>query len=314
MRICVTGGCGYIGSVLVPKLLDAGHFVRVLDIQWFRNYLKPHKNLKVDQYDIRSRELPIGAADAVIHLAAVANDPTGDLDPKLTWEVNALATMQLADLCVREGVKQFIYASSGSVYGVSEAAQVTEDVPLVPLSEYNKTKMVAERAVLSYSDKMCVQILRPATVCGMSPRMRLDVAVNAITIMALEQRVIKINGGKQVRPNIHIEDMADLYMFMLDRRDLTGIYNAGFENLSIAEIARKVAEKVNARTVALPVIDKRSYRLNSQKLLNTGFKPKYRVSDAIDAIVKAYREEGFRDEPRWHNLQTMKLDGLAKAA
>ena len=310
MRVVVTGGCGYVGSVLVPKLLAAGHHVRVLDIQWFRNYLEPHPHLKVDRIDIRSDNLPIGAADAMIHLAAVANDPTGDLNAKLTWEVNALATMRLAEQCVREGVGQFIYASSGSVYGVSEAAQVTEDLPLVPLSDYNKTKMVAERAVLSYADRMAVQILRPATVCGVSPRMRLDVAVNAITMMALTDKRIKINGGKQVRPNIHIEDMADLYLWMLDNRSLTGIYNAGFENLAISEIAHKVALKVNVRTVALPIVDKRSYRLNSDKLLATGYKPRRNVSDAIDAIIKAYGE-GLRDEPRWHNLQTMLLDKAA---
>ena len=306
MRIVVTGGCGFIGSVLVPKLLAAGHFVRVFDVQWFGNYLHPHKNLKVDKIDIRDTNLPLGAADAVIHLAAVANDPTGDLNPKLTWEVNALATMQLADQAVREGVKQFIYASSGSVYGVSEATDVTEDLPLVPLSEYNKTKMVAERCVLSYSDKMAVQILRPATVCGMSPRMRLDVAVNAITIMAMAEGRIKINGGKQVRPNIHIEDMTDLYLWMLDRPRLTGIYNAGFENLTIAEIARRVAERAKVRTVALPVVDKRSYRLSSRKLLSAGFEPKHTVDEAIESIVKAYQSRLLRDEPRWYNVSSMK--------
>lgn len=311
MRLCVTGGCGYIGSVLVPKLLAAGHHVRVFDTQWFGNYLAPHKNLKVDKLDIRSPNLPLGSTDVVIHLAAVANDPTGDLDPKLTWEVNALATMQLADQAVREGVRQFIYASSGSVYGVSEATDVTEDLPLVPLSEYNKTKMVAERAVLSYSDRMAVQILRPATVCGLSPRMRLDVAVNAITMMAMTEGRIKINGGKQVRPNIHIEDMADLYLWMLERKHLTGIYNAGFENITIAEIARRVAEKARVRTIALPVVDKRSYRLSSHKLLAAGFEPKRTVDDAIAEIVTAYRENRLADEPRWHNLQTMKLDRIA---
>ena len=214
MRICLTGGCGYIGSVLVPKLLKLGHVVRVFDIQWFGNYLEPHPRLNVIKADIR-KPFPIGQADAVIHLAAIANDPTGNLDPKLTWEVNALATMQLADRAMRDGVRQFLYASSGSVYGVSDAPNVTEDLPLVPLSEYNKTKMVAERAVLSYSDRMAVQILRPGTVCGVSPRMRLDVAVNSITMQALEEGTITIQGGGQIRPNIHIEDMTDLYLLIL---------------------------------------------------------------------------------------------------
>lgn len=304
-RIIVTGGCGYIGSVLVPKLLAAGHLVRVFDLCWFGNYLEPNNNLRVDKIDIRDSNLPIGETDAMIHLAAVANDPTGDLDPKLTWEVNALATMRLADQCVREGVKHFIYASSGSVYGVSDANDVTEGTPLVPLSDYNRTKMVAERCVLSYADKMIVQILRPATVCGVSPRMRLDVAVNAITMMAITQHHIKINGGKQMRPNIHIEDMADLYLWMLSHPDCTGIYNAGFENLSIQQIARKVAERLNVRTTSLPVIDQRSYRLNSKKLLDAGFKPKRTVEDAIREIIAKARDGELHDEPNMHNLKAM---------
>ena len=306
MRVCVTGGCGFVGSVLVPKLLAAGHLVRVLDTNWFGNYLQPHKNLKVTIGDIRDQTFPIGATDAIIHLAAVANDPTGDLDPKLTWEINALATMQLADRAVREGVKQFIYASSGSVYGVSDAPEVTEEVPLVPLSEYNKTKMVAERALLSYVDRiMRVQILRPATVCGWSPRMRLDTMVNSFTMQALANQFIKFNGGDQFRPNIHIEDMTDLYLWMLDKPHLTGIYNAGFENLRIKEIAKLVADRLHVRTVAMPTNDARSYRINSDKLLATGFKPKRTVANAIEEIIAKFNAGKLRDEPQWYNLKTM---------
>ena len=306
MRICVTGGCGYVGSVLVPKLLAAGHVVRVLDIQWFGNYLKPHKNLNVIKADIRE-PFAIGEADAMIHLAAVANDPTGDLDPKLTWEVNALATAQLAARCVKDGVKQFLYASSGSVYGVSDAPQVTEDAPLVPLSEYNKTKMVAERVLLSYADKMAVQIIRPATVCGYSPRMRLDVAVNAITMMALTDGAITIQGGAQYRPNINIEDMTDLYIWMLDRPGLTGIYNAGFENMTVKAIADQVAARLSVQVRANPSTDPRSYRVNSDKLIAAGFRPKHTVAEAIDDLIAHYAAGTLRDEPQWHSLKTMKL-------
>lgn len=306
MRICVTGGCGYVGSVLVPKLLAAGHVVRVLDIQWFGNYLKPHKNLNVIKADIRE-PFAIGEADAMIHLAAVANDPTGDLDPKLTWEVNALATAQLAARCVKDGVKQFLYASSGSVYGVSDAPQVTEDAPLVPLSEYNKTKMVAERVLLSYADKMAVKIIRPATVCGYSPRMRLDVAVNAITMMALTEGSITIQGGAQYRPNINIEDMTDLYIWMLDRPGLTGIYNAGFENMTVKAIADQVAARLSVQVRANPSTDPRSYRVNSDKLIAAGFRPKHTVAEAIDDLIAHYAAGTLRDEPQWHSLKTMKL-------
>src|SRR3990167_7493733 len=176
MKILVTGGCGYKGSVLVPKLLDYGHKVAVVDIMWFGNALIPHQNLQVIEADIRYPEDSwFVGVEAVIHLASVANDPCTDLDPKLSWETSALGTMLLADRAVKHGVKKFIYASSGSVYGISDALHVVEDTPLLPISEYNKAKMVAERVLLSYADKMIVQIVRPATVCGYSPRMRLDV-------------------------------------------------------------------------------------------------------------------------------------------
>src|SRR5216684_1929686 len=171
MRVLVTGACGYKGTVLVPKLLSSGHEVIAIDTMWFGNYLKPHKNLNVEQVDVRdSDKIRLDGIDAIIHLSSIANDPCWDLDPKLTWEVSALATMQLADKAVRKGVRRFIYASSGSVYGVKEEARVTEDLELKPISEYNKTKMVSERVLLSYRDKMIVQIIRPATVCGYSPR------------------------------------------------------------------------------------------------------------------------------------------------
>jgi nucleoside-diphosphate-sugar epimerase len=214
--------------------------------------------------------------------------------------------MQLADASARAGVKQFLYASSGSVYGVSDEPLVTEEVPLVPLSEYNKTKMVAERVLLSYADRMAIQILRPATVCGMSAgRQRFDVVVNMLTMQAMTGNLIKVLGGTQMRPNIHIDDMCDLYLWMLDRPNLTGIYNAGFENLSVSEIARMVSDRVNCRTVQLPSNDPRSYRLNSDKILATGFKPKYTVKDAIDGIVNAFKDGKVINDDRWHNLKSM---------
>jgi nucleoside-diphosphate-sugar epimerase len=218
MNILVTGGCGYKGTVLVPKLLAAGHRVTVVDIMWFGNFLRPHPQLRVVHGDVRfAEEVPLEGIDTIIHLSSVANDPCGDLDPKLTWEISALATMQLADRAARHGVRQFIYASSGSVYGVKDEAQVTEDLELTPISEYNKTKMVGERVLLSYQNNMAVQIVRPATVCGYSPRMRLDVSVNMLTMQALTRGRITVFGGAQTRPNIHIDDITDLYMYLLER-------------------------------------------------------------------------------------------------
>lgn len=306
MKILVTGACGYKGSVLVPKLLNAGHQVTAFDIMWFGNDLRPHANLEIIQGDVRNVEdIPLKGVDAVIHLSSIANDPAGDLDPKLTWEVSALATMQIADRASREGIKHFIYASSGSVYGLKEESQVTEDLKLVPMSEYNKTKMVAERVVLSYSDRMVVQIVRPATVCGLSPRMRLDVSVNMLTMQALTRGEITVLGGDQTRPNIHIEDITDLYLFLLNRPHINGIYNAGFENLSIRSIAEMVCEKSSAKIKILPSLDLRSYRVNSDKLLSTGFKPRKTVSMAIDEICLAYQEGRLSNEERFYTLEWM---------
>lgn len=306
MNILVTGACGYKGSVLVPKLLAQGHQVIAIDDQWFGNFLSPAPSLKVIKCDVRDADLiDLGGTDAIIHLASVANDPCGDLDPKLTWEVSALATMRLADQAVRQGVKRFIYASSASVYGVKEEEQVTEDLKLEPLSEYNKTKMIAERVLLSYANDLVVQIVRPATVCGVSPRMRLDVSVNMLTMQALTNNRVTVFGGEQVRPNIHIDDITDLYIYMLDHPEIMGIYNAGFENISIREIAERVVRVIPAEIVITPSNDPRSYRVNSDKLLATGFRPKKTVDDAIGEIVAAFQRGTLKNEDRWHNLRWM---------
>jgi len=315
MNILVTGGCGYKGTVLVPKLLTAGHEVTVIDIMWFGNFLAPHPSLKVLRGDVRFPEqVSLAGFDAIIHLSSVANDPCGDLDPKLTWEISALATMQLADRAARHGIRHFIYASSGSVYGVKDELQVTEDLELEPISEYNKTKMVGERVLLSYSKEMTVQIVRPATVCGYSPRMRLDVSVNMLTMQALERGRITVFGGNQTRPNIHIDDITDLYLFLLQRPHLTGVYNAGFENLSILEIAELVRARVPADVVVSPSNDPRSYRINSDKLLATGFRPKKTVAHAIDELIAKYRDGALKDDDRFYNLKWMQQPGVEEAA
>lgn len=316
--VLVTGACGYKGTVLVPKLLAAGHRVMALDIMWFGNFLPAHPDLVVLQQDVRDMDaIDLDGVDAIIHLSSVANDPCGDLDPKLTWEISALATMQLADKAARCGVAQFIYASSGSVYGVKDEDQVTEDLELRPISEYNKTKMVSERVLLSYANKMAVQIVRPATVCGYSPRMRLDVSVNLLTMQALSRGLITVFGGSQTRPNIHIDDITDVYMHLLDRPDVQGIYNAGFENLSILEIAQKVAARIPADITVAASSDPRSYRVNSDRLLATGFVPRKGVDEAIDELIAAFKAGQLKDEDRFHNLRWMQqtvLIGQGKGA
>ena len=307
MHILVTGGCGYKGTTLVSKLLAKGYRVTVVDTMWFGNFLAPHDNLNVLKADIRFMDnVPLKDVEVIIHLASVANDPCGDLDPKLTWEISALATMRLADKAAKNNVKQFIYASSGSVYGIKEEDQVTEDLDLKPISEYNKTKMVAERVLLSYSDKMIVQIIRPATVCGYSPRMRLDVSVNMLTMQALTNGLITVFGGNQTRPNIHIDDITDIYLHLIDKKDsIQGVYNAGFENISILDIAKMVTKHVPSKITVMESNDPRSYRINSDKLLTTGFAPKKSVEDAIREICEKHNKGALKNEDRFHNLKWM---------
>ncbi|EKD75601.1 MAG: hypothetical protein ACD_44C00088G0002 [uncultured bacterium] len=306
MKVLVTGGCGYKGSVLVPKLLQAGYNVTVLDIQWFGNYLKPHPQLTVLKEDVRNIErIPLQGVDAIIHLASVANDPCCELSPKLTWEISALSTMQLVDAAVKNHIKQFVYASSGSVYGVSDDPDVTEETELKPLSEYNKAKMVAEAAANSYKDKILLQIVRPATVCGYSPRMRLDVSVNMLTMQALSKGVITVYGGNQIRPNIHIDDITDLYLFLLKNK-IPGTFNAGFENLSILDIAKQVTSFIPAEIKITESNDPRSYRINSDKLLSLGFQPKKKVNDAIRELITEYGKQRLQDQDGFYNIRTMK--------
>ena len=310
-KILVTGATGYKGSVLVPKLLAQGYHVIAFDMQWFGVFLPQHENLTVVKGDvIDTKSIPLDGVDAIIHLASIANDPCGDLDPKLTWETSALATMQLADRAKREGIKHFIYASSGSVYGVKEEENVTEELSLEPISEYNKTKMVSERVLMSYAEDMIVQIVRPATVCGLSPRQRLDVAVNMLTMQALKNGKITVFGGDQARPNIHIDDITDLYLFLLESPQVTGIYNAGFENITVGEIAEIIKEKIAAEVVTTPSNDPRSYRVNSDKLLATGFKPKKSVRIAIEEMIVAYNNGTLTDSDQWYNLKWMQQNVL----
>ncbi|GIL00706.1 MAG: oxidoreductase [Alphaproteobacteria bacterium] len=311
MKVFVTGACGYKGTVLVPKLLEKGHEVVAFDIQWFGNRLRPHPALTVVKGDVRNPdEIDLTGVDAIIHLSSIANDPAGDLDPKLTWEVSCLATMQLADKAARSGIGRFLYASSGSVYGVKEEEQVTEDLELVPISEYNKTKMCAERILLSYKDDMVVQIVRPATVCGFSPTMRNDVSVNMLTMLGLKNGKITVFGGDQTRPNVHIDDITDLYLFLLDHPEHTGIYNAGFENITIMQIAEMVARHVDAEIVVTPSNDPRSYRVNSDRLLATGFTPRKTVEDAVKELVGLWRQGAWTDEPSFHRMKWMQQEVL----
>jgi len=307
--ILVTGGNGYKGTVLIPKLLNRGYKVRSIDTNWFGDYLKDHPNLEKNNLDIRNiTEDLFEDIDVVIHLANIANDPAVELNPLLSWEVNVLSSYKIANFAKKCNVKSLIFASSGSVYGLSEEKRVTENADLVPISEYNKTKMIAERVFLSFKDDMKIYCVRPATVCGVSPRMRLDVSVNILTYSALKNKIIKVFGGNQVRPNIHIDDICSVYQFLIENKNIeSGCYNAGFENISILDIAKLVKSKIpDSKIVIEPSNDPRSYRQCSDLLINLGFKPKKNVSIAIDEIITSYNQNNLYHGDKSYTVKTLK--------
>ncbi len=309
MKILVTGGCGYTGTNLIPKLLNLGHKVICIDTMWFGNFLKRHENLKILKKDIREiKEKNLKNIDAIIHLASIANDPMSELDKNLSWEVSSLSTLIIIDKAIKLGVKKIIYASSGSVYGIKKEKKVHENLSLKPISLYNKVKMVTERILLSYKDKINIFIVRPATVCGFSERMRFDVTVNALSYSALKKRKIVVNGGNQIRPNIHIEDLTNLYLFFLKKgRKYSGIYNAGFENLSVLSIAKKVRKIIPSEIKIIKKnYDPRSYRLDSSKLIKIGFKPKFKIEDAINDLKYRFQKKQIKDNPKFYSINWLK--------
>ncbi len=287
MNILILGGGGYVGTPLTTKLLENKNYnVTVVDTFWFGNFLEKNKRLKIIKGDIRnSKSNWFSEIDCVIHLANIANDPAVDLNPNLSWDVNVISSIKIIKFAIQNKVKKFIYASSGSVYGVKKEKNVTENLDLVPISIYNKTKMVAERVFMSFKDKINVNCIRPATVCGLSPRMRFDVSVNLLTLQALKKKKITVFGGNQIRPNIHIKDLIRIYEFFIKKKIHSGFYNAGFENLKIIEIAKIIQNKTKAKIKIVRSNDPRSYRQDSSKLIKLGFKTKFGVKHAIDELI-----------------------------
>ena len=294
MKIAVLGGLGYTGTILTEQLLLEGHKVTVIDTGWFGDRVKNHKSLKKIKLDVRNiNKISLKGITKVIHLANIANDPSVDLNQSLSWEVNALATKLILEKCIKDKVKHFIFASSGSVYGLKKEKKVTENLTLEPLSTYNKTKMIAEKIIESYKDEIKYHIIRPATVCGFSPRMRLDVTVNMFVYQAMKKKFIEVHGGKQIRPNIHIKDLTNVYLhFLKNEKIKSGIYNAGFENLSILDIAKKVSKICNCKLKIIKKFnDQRSYRQNSDKLISTGFKKKFSIDNAIYELKEKLKKK-----------------------
>tara|TARA_B100000686_G_C16657927_1_gene899241 strand:+ start:291 stop:1229 length:939 start_codon:yes stop_codon:yes gene_type:complete len=308
MNILITGGCGYTGTLLTNDLINQGYKVTVVDTQWFGNYLAPNQNLKMVRLDIRNHDkVPLKNIDVVVHLANIANDPSVELNPKISWEVNVLATQKLIENAIKNKVKHFIFASSGSVYGIKKEKEVTEDLPLVPISTYNKTKMIAERVLQSYENKIKLHCIRPATVCGFSPRMRLDVSVNMFAFQALKFKSISIFGGQQIRPNIHIKDLTNVYKHFISNPNLpSGFYNAGFENLKVIDIAKKVTKIIPANIIIRKNIDQRSYRQNSNKLVSTGFVKKFSVDEAIEELKNKYETKQLKENNTCYTVKRMK--------
>ena len=309
MKILITGGCGYVGTKLIPKLLKLNHKVINIDTQWFGNFLPKHKNLENIKSNISEIEkFKLKNIDVLLHLSSIANDPMAELDKNLSWETSALNSVRLMEFCKKIKIKKIIYASSGSVYGIKKEKHVTEKSSLLPLSLYNKVKMVTEKVIESYKDFFDIYIIRPATVCGYSKRMRLDVSVNILTFSALNKKEITVFGGKQIRPNIHIEDMCNLYINLLTTNKIKpGTYNAGFENLSILEIAKKVQKFIPSKIkIIKDNNDPRSYRLNSDKLIKAGFKPKFKVEDAIKELGDLYNKKILYAQEHSYSLKHLK--------
>tara|TARA_B100000214_G_C23945140_1_gene617640 strand:- start:254 stop:1201 length:948 start_codon:yes stop_codon:yes gene_type:complete len=307
-KILVTGGSGYKGVKLISKLVEEGYQVINLDINYFGNYFIKNKSIKNYNLNILEiKKLNLKNVYACIHLACIANDPMVDLNPSLSWETSALGTKLLMDHLVKNKVKKIIYASSGSVYGIKTERNVTEDLDLEPISTYNKVKMVTERTILSYKNKINVTILRPATVCGFAPRMRLDVTVNMLSFQALKNQQMTVFGGSQKRPNVHIDDIIEAYLFFLKRNIKENIFNIGFENLSILKIAQIVSSEIPSKIkIIKKFADARSYNLDSSKLLSFGFKPKKGILDAIKELKNFYEEGKFVDKPNFHSISWLR--------
>jgi len=326
-HVLVTGGAGYVGSLLIPQLLADGHKVTVFDTMYYGNEFLPSDNpdLTIVEGDIRDIELfreKVQGHDAVIHLACISNDASFELDEELSTSVNLHAFKPLVLASKEAGVRRFIYASSSSVYGVSESPDVTEDHPLVPLTLYNRYKGECEPMLLEeLTDDFVGVIIRPATLCGYAPRQRLDLSVNILTNHGYNNGVVKVFGGSQLRPNLHVKDMVEAYRVLLAAEDsvIQGqTFNCGFQNMSIADIATLVSEIVPKYRPELgelgietsPSDDLRSYHVNSDKITRMlGFKPQFTVADAIADLCQAFSDgllpDSF-DDTRYFNVRQMK--------
>jgi nucleoside-diphosphate-sugar epimerase len=323
-NILITGGAGYVGSVLVPFLLKKNYKITVLDLMIYGQTLPQHPNLNIVKGDIRDQGLLnkiIKNIDTVIHLACISNDPSFELNPELGKDINLNSFTPLVEISKKNNVRKFIYASSSSVYGVKNEKNVHEEMSLEPLTDYSKFKADCEKILFKYkSDNFITIVLRPATVCGFSPRQRLDLVVNILTSLAFHKREITVLGGGQLRPNIHIQDMVRAYELFIeiDDKKINGeIFNIGFENKTVDQLTSNVKEIIGEDIKILRSVsnDNRSYHISSDKIFKfLKFKPKFTISDAISDLKKTFENKLLIDplnNENYYNIKKMKNINLA---
>lgn len=317
-KIFITGGAGYVGCSLVDKLIEKNYEVTVLDLCLYGdNVFKDKSKVNLIKGDIRNQKLlsdNLPGHYAVIHLACISNDPSFELNPLLGKSINLDAFEPLIKISKDSGVSRFIYASSSSVYGIKEDMNVTEDVLLEPITDYSKFKALCEEICIKYSSKdFITTIIRPATVCGFSKRQRFDLVVNILTNLGINTGQITVFGGKQLRPNIHINDMVDAYLNVLGQEEKkvnTKIYNVGYENQPVIELANLVKKNIEQKVeiIQTETNDNRSYHISSQKIKNElGFANKYNIEDAIIGIKEAFKRNEFVDSLKNDNYFNVKM-------